>query len=697
MGVSRKDARGTFLRAYPPPHWLTWAVVVGLAAVYIGERLVSTVPIARAVLTGAGALIVIGAAGWRFVAWRSAPENARSTERLFYLTYAGCGMSLVLFMLAAGDVGPFRFGFDDPETADRFATAAAVVASILLAISLVSALAAQWATGPAQRRNAAPGAVDRLRIAQLGAAGSVVTMTGATLMLIGFIASRHDKTLDLSYFRTSSPGSAVRQIAQSASEPLRVMLFFPPANEVKDQVMGYFLDLAATGDVEVEEYDRLASPELAEEHRVTEDGTIVLAAGDRTERITLPTELREARRQLRGFDEDVRRALMQVAREQRTVYLTVGHGELNDPDSGGPFAGTPLRSIRGLRNLFGMLNYRVQDLGVQSGLGNQIPEDAAMVLVLGPQRPFLEPELDALDRYLEGGGSVLLALEPGNDFELGVLRDRLGVEFQHVQLADDQQHLRQRGNLSDRRLIVTDRLTSHASVSTVARAGMGRAILLPGAGHLEGVGESSPRPIFVLRSLPSTFADVNGDFEFDESESERKAYSLAAALESDDNEEGPGMRALVFADADLFSDAVVSSLGMNAALAADAITWLGREEEMAAGQTASEEDVPIVHTRAEDVAWFHLTIWGAPALVLAFGLIGVRRRRTRNGGANATDATDADAASAEHAGDGNDDTLVAAGPQAEPSAQDASPRQGEPRRDSQSGGADSGASGRGTP
>lgn len=644
MGVSRKDAPKASRGAYPAPHWLTWAVVVGLAAVYVGERLFSTVPIARAVLTGAGALIVIGAAGWRFVAWRSAPENARSTERLFYLTYAGCGLALVLFILAAGDVGPFRFEFDDPEAADRFATAASVVASTLLAISLVSALAAQWATGPAQRRDATPGAVDRLRIAQLATAGSIVAMTAATLMLIGFIASRHDKTLDLSYFRTTSPGSAVRQIAQSASEPLRVMLFFPPANEVKDQVLGYFRDLAASGGVEVEEYDRLAAPELAEEHRVTEDGTIVLAAGDRTEQITLPTELRQARRRLRGFDEDVRRALMRVAREQRTVYLTVGHGELNDPDSDGPFAGTPLRSVRGLRDAFGILNYRVQDLGVQSGLGNEIPEDAAMVLVLGPRRPFLEPELDALDRYLEGGGSVLLALEPGTDFELGVLRDRLGVEFQNVQLADDQQHLRQRGNASDRRLIITDRLTSHASVSNVSRAGMGRAILLPGAGHLERVGESSPRPVFVLRSLPSTFADVNGDFEFDESVSERRAYSLAAALETDDNEENPGMRALVFADADMFSDAVVASLGMNARLAYDAITWLGHEQEMAAGETASEEDVPIVHTRAEDVAWFHLTIWGAPALVLAFGLVTVRRRRIRNGG---TDATDADASASE--------------------------------------------------
>ena len=73
-----------------------------------------------------------------------------------------------------------------------------------------------------------------------------------------------------------------------------------------------------------------------------------------------------------------------------------------------------------------------------------------------------------------------------------------------------------------------------------------------------------------------------------------------------------------YADADLFSDAVLSSLGVNAALAADGIRWLGREEDLA-GEVSSEADVPIVHTRAEDVIWFYLIILGAPGLV---GLVG---------------------------------------------------------------------------
>jgi len=86
----------------------------------------------------------------------------------------------------------------------------------------------------------------------------------------------------------------------------------------------------------------------------------------------------------------------------------------------------------------------------------------------------------------------------------------------------------------------------------------------------------------------------------------------------------------VYADAEMFTDPVLSSLRVNAAIVGDGVRWLGREEELA-GTTESEEDVPIQHTRTQDVAWFYSTILGAPALLLGLGLFGVRRHRRRGG------------------------------------------------------------------
>jgi hypothetical protein len=376
---------------------------------------------------------------------------------------------------------------------------------------------------------------------------------------------------------------------------------------------------------------------VAQEHGVVREGTIVLVSGERRERIVLPVELEEARLQLRTLDEDVQQALLRLSREARTVYLTVGHGELNDQGSARATDTLSISSsIFFLKSLLQFLNYSERELGIRAGLGNEVPPDAAMVLVLGPRRPFLEPELRALQRYLERGGSVLFALEPDSEFELGPLVEQLHVEYRRVPLADDQSHVTYLQNLSDRRILVTDRIYSHASTSTVSQGGIGDGMVFLGTGHIEPDEEGAPGVTVIVRSMPTSFADSTRNFEPDEGEA-RLQYALAVAVEGaatgsgtppDSAGSSAQMRALVVADSELFSDMVLQSMGMNGALLADAIRWLGREEELS-GETTSEADVPIVHTRTENVAWFYSTILGAPALVLALGLLSVRRRRAR--------------------------------------------------------------------
>ena len=53
-----------------------------------------------------------------------------------------------------------------------------------------------------------------------------------------FVAANRDPKWDLSYFRTAKPGDATRNIIRALQEPLEVSLFFPPANEVREQVAG---------------------------------------------------------------------------------------------------------------------------------------------------------------------------------------------------------------------------------------------------------------------------------------------------------------------------------------------------------------------------------------------------------------------------------------------------------------------------
>ena len=62
--------------------WLTWVVVGGLAAVFLGERAFGGVALVRLPLSVLGAASVLGATLWRVRSWRGAVgEEERTIER----------------------------------------------------------------------------------------------------------------------------------------------------------------------------------------------------------------------------------------------------------------------------------------------------------------------------------------------------------------------------------------------------------------------------------------------------------------------------------------------------------------------------------------------------------------------------------------------------------------------------------------
>jgi hypothetical protein len=474
-----------------------------------------------------------------------------------------------------------------------------------------------------------------------------------------------DINKDVSYFKTSQPGSATVAMVNKMNAPLRVLLFFPDVNQVADEVEAYFRNLGdQTGKVVVERHDRLVSPTLAKEHKVNADGTIVLLRGEpeekgkkdekkpeekkedgpvasQSEKITLPTEFTKARRdKLREFDADVQKALMKVVRAKRVAYFSVGHGELNDPKSTGPMESQdPLARSTLLKQLMSLLNYEVKDW---DGFGKPVPDDCTILFVLGPRHELLDEELKSIDDYLEDGGALLLVLDPQSKAtNLGVLEGRLGVKYNPGVLADDKEFMVQQHNSSDHRLILTNQFSSHASVTTLSRGGVRSGILLIESGHLDPhdfmveQGKEPPKRTWVVRSMASTFVDLNGNREYDEGSEKRDRYNIGAAIEDDSGkgdkskeEEKVGMRAMVFADSEAFSDVLLRKVPLIQALVVDAVKWLGGEEDLA-GETISEKDVLIEHTKSEDVVWFYLSLVGAPLIILGLGLAGVMWRRRR--------------------------------------------------------------------
>ncbi len=651
------------------PWWLSAIFAVGLFLLFLGERAFGHLDSLRYALTGVGVLLIVATTALRAVAMFSATGLRRRVERNLLLCHLGVALGLLGY-LATTHFGMGLLGLDDlqPKSKDRFVAAANVLWTILVLVSLVPMMMAEISLGLSQRNRlelgdgdgAEAASVDSFRVSAMISSGLTVALAAAFLMVTCNVADQRNIRRDVSYFKTSSPGTATVAMVKSISEPVRVLLFFPEVNQVKDEVRGYFESLAdSTGNIEIEEHDKVISSKLAEEYKVQQDGTIVLVRGDKNEKVMVSDDIKRARRnELRTLDSKVQEAMMRVIRAKRTAYFTVGHGEVNDQASVGPLANKdPNVGTQLIKKILGVLNYQVKDLG-RSELLADVPEDATILLVMAPRTPFMDDELASIDRYLAHGGSALFVLDPMREFTLGSLEGRLGVHFDPTRLADDKRPRRSRGGRADNILLQVTDFSSHASVTSMSRYGTRDGLPMVMAGSLVDApftdypdsspadgkdkrkGPNQPKRTYVMLSSKTTFGDKNQNFVYDQGE-KRGQYNLAAAIEDPHaqpdqqpadqaDRKDTGMRAMVFTDAELFLDLIQGRVPLAQFMFADAVKWLGGEEQYA-GTTVSEKDVRIEHTRTQDKVWFYGTIVGAPLLVLVFGLggIGLRRRRQR--------------------------------------------------------------------
>jgi hypothetical protein len=380
----------------------------------------------------------------------------------------------------------------------------------------------------------------------------------------------------------------------------------------------------------VKSYDQAVDVAKAKELGVTANGFVVFSRGGHKELRSLGTELASARSQLRTLDQETQKRLLQVARTKRVLYFVGGHGERSEDNTR---AEDKRPTLRELRTQLRAQNYELSNLSAASGLASVVPSNAAALFIIGPTTRLLPEEVTAITTYVRGGGRLFLALEPDAGLDQADLLQPFGVKFVPTVLASDKVYAAVNRQGSDKANILTGSYSSHPSVTSLSHYGNRAPMLLLGAGHLEEAGKDRPKELsidYTVHADSSTWVDLNGNFEFDAPAETRKAYELAAAItyrksrEVKPEEEG---RVFVLADSDALGDQAIQFYG-NQALPYDPVKWLVGDESIA-GSINSEADVPIAHTRKEDVFWFYSTIFLAPALVVGAGLIITRRRGGR--------------------------------------------------------------------
>jgi hypothetical protein len=634
------------------PFWLSIILGVALLFVFIGERLL-TVPSMQVVFTGIGVtaiLLVTAARGW---AWSSSTGARKRIEGTLLASHLGTVLALFLYTMTTS-WGP---DFDGPHAR----SALTVLWVVVLTASVIPVLMIEIALGTALRSNfdvqsggSEEANVDFLRVRDMGWSGLTIAFALGFLMVTCGVAKERNVARDVSYFKTSMAGESTQNIVNAGVDPLRVYLFFGDGQEAQIYVRNYFEQLAsATGKVEIFTPDRRGDAELASKFKVSKDGVIVLARGKDTKEkfftIDVPEkELKDVDAMRRGttlrtLDNKVNKELIKLAREKRKAYVITGHGEANDPDSIPAHLKGRLPEHRTSRFKQQLVdrNYEVKEIGL-TDLMKDLPEDATIVILMAPTAPLLEGEWATLDRYLNRGGRLLLALDPKAVSSIGPLEQKLGVRAHTGVVNDDKVFYPLTNKILDHQFAVTTQFSAHASTTSLSRT-VDKGLLLLEAGALEDIdttpGQPAPKRTVTLRTMDTSWLDLDGNFTFDGATEKRQRWNLAEAFEGPKLTDGKdGYRVLVYGDVNLFTDfPVPTGRGMppqivmvSGPLLRDSIDWLGGEEVFG-GEVVSEEDKALDHTKNEESAWFVTTIIGVPFAVFGLGAWGAglsRRRRS---------------------------------------------------------------------
>src|SRR6476620_4455130 len=222
------------------------------------------------------------------------------------------------------------------------------------------------------------------------AATSVLVVLGI-LIAINYIGSRQNKRWDLTANKQFSLSDQSKNVVAKLDAPLQVLVFDKETEfeRYQDKLKEYQY---ISKQVSAEYIDPDKKPAVARQNQIQQYGTIVFNYKGRTERVTSDNE------------QDITNGIIKVVSgQQKKVYFTQGHGERDTASSDRDGYATIAAAL-------GRENYSVDKLVLaQQGA---VPEDAALVIVDGPRTDFFPPEVDALKKYLDKSGKLLMELGP---------------------------------------------------------------------------------------------------------------------------------------------------------------------------------------------------------------------------------------------------------------------------------------------
>lgn len=421
-------------------------------------------------------------------------------------------------------------------------------------------------------------------------AATYIVVILSLLAVVNVLADRYNKTYDTTSNKRYSLSDQTVKIVKGLKQDATITYFAQSARfrEGRDQ-----LDLYAnlSPKVHVKYVDPDKDPNLAREAGVKNYGTTIVQIGANKNEAKSLTE------------EGITGAFIRdLKNTTRTVCFVTGSGEhqIDNSDRGG---------YSRFKDLIGKEEYTAKSISLLQTA--DVPGDCTVLVVGGPSGDYLQPEVDAIKKYVEGGGRALFLLDPplkmgrseiaDNDALSSVLQ-AWGVT-PDKNLILDLNPIGQVVGVGPQVALVTS-YDSHAIVSEMK----GTATGFPLSRSLEVKNADKTTVSKLFSSSDTSLAtDKLNSPNIDPADPKNKKgpLTLAAAGTYNTGKENSQGRFVVVGSSEWLANSFIGFNG-NRDLALNALNWLSSDEDLISIRPKEQDDRRITLTSAQ-MNWIRVT------------------------------------------------------------------------------------------
>jgi ABC-type uncharacterized transport system involved in gliding motility auxiliary subunit len=431
--------------------------------------------------------------------------------------------------------------------------------------------------------------------------------------LLQWLSREYSMRFDLTGTGRHTLSDASIAAAQRLQGPVKITAYASQRSDTRNRIQTLVARYQRhKPDISLVFVDPDESPDKVRAAGVRSEGELFFEHSEARERLAPPTRLDE---------ESFTNTLTRLGhRGERWLVFLSGHGERN-PDRDANF------DFSTWSNELHKRGFKTRTLTLAEN--SRIPENTSVFVIAGPRTRLLPGELKEIQRYIEHGGNLLWLTDPGPQFGLEALAERLGIEVLPGTVIDP----------------TSQTIAGNPAAVVIATYGPHPVVrdfvdvtLFPQAGALHLSAPKDWRGDTILDTRDSAWLEtgsLDGPVAFDKGKDVRGPLVLGVSLTrardaaaNASETRRAEQRIAVLADGDFLSNAFLPN-GGNLDLGLSLVNWLSQDDAYVNIPVRAARDRRLELPFAAQLTFVSLFLFGLPLAFIGAGVTVWWRRRKR--------------------------------------------------------------------